>query len=911
MECAGDADLLRTVTSWLIADSNADDFLERPLCAGVLDDSGEHAVDANSDIAGAMFGPYRALRPIGIGGMGEVWLAARADGEFEQQVAIKRLLYPTPELVRRFRHERRMLAGLQHPHIAQLHDGGVGTDGAPYFVMEYVDGEPITVYCDANHCGLRARVALILQVCSAVQYAHRNLIVHRDLKPSNVLVDADGQVKLLDFGIAKLLESTDGSDEATATLVQRMTPDYAAPEQILGEAVTTATDVYALGVLLFELLAGERPFKFGRVRGELERAMAATTPSASAIAARSIGTQRNWANRLRGDLDRIISKAMAKEPERRYASAETLSDDLRAYLSGRPVIARGDDAGYRLRKFVGRNRTGAVAVVAIALAMIAATAISLQQARVAQRQAQRADAEKSFVLGILDANNPDDTQGKGETLTARQILDRAAERLDKDLATQPAVRALLKNEIGDIYWDYGQYSRALPLLEQAVQLAEATGLPGGQRVAFMIDLGKDQRILRHLADASSTFRKALDLARATDGADSELDINVRSEYSVTLAYAARFDEAEAQARQVMGVVSQRHSKGTPEYSAALDTLAFSLGAHLHQAEAVDLRQQQLAVNERLHPQLHSAVSITSNDLGLALFDEGRLPQAETSLRRALAMHAQLLGKSHPHYGINETNLARVLDREGHFDEAQVMLADGLEIKRRALGEESDMLDSSYRALALNALNRGDAAVAEANARRALELDLRTYGTRQQNPVESQIVLGTVLLNRGAFVEAERLLQTAAATGDEIYGRPNDASGYARALQARSLARRGDVNSAMRMFETALAALRASVGEQHFEYADALTWQGDAELARGDIQRADGTAQKALTSARASYPVGDALIADSLLLQAHVDLALGRSADALPLLREALALRKAALRSDDPRITEIESALRTS
>ncbi len=909
-QCAGDLQLRSEVERLLAADAASDDFLDRPLPLQSVTDAAERSVD-EADMAGTLLGSYRVLRLIGVGGMGEVWLAERADGEFEQQVAIKRLLYPTPELVRRFRHERRVLAGLKHPHIAQLHDGGVAPDGAPYFVMEYVEGEPITRWCDERGADLNTRLALFLQVCDAVQYAHRNLVVHRDLKPSNVLVDASGQAKLLDFGIAKVLESTD-EGQATQTLVQRLTPDYAAPEQIRGEAITTATDVYALGVLLFELLAGERPYKLGRQRSELERAIVATTPQlASTIAARSNGAPRQWARRLRGDLDRIISKAMAKEPERRYASAETLSDDLRSYLSGRPVIARGDDAGYRLRKFVGRNRAGAVAVVAILLALVAATVISLYQARVAQRQAQRADAEKSFVLGILDANDPDDTQGKGETLTARQILDRAAERLDKDLADQPAVRALLKNEIGDLYWNYGQYMRALPLFAQAVQLAEATGLPAAQRVAFMIELGKDQRMLRHLDDASATFHKALDLARATDGANSELDLNVRGQYSVTLAYAAHFDEAEAQARQVMDVVTQRHSKDSAEYSDALDTLAFSFGAHRHQTEAVDLRQQQLALNERLHPQLHSAVSIACNDLGLALLDAGRLPQAETSLRRALSMHEQLLGKSHPHYGINETNLARVVDREGHFDEAQAMLADGLEIKRRALGDESDMLDSSYRALALNALHRGDAIVAESNARRALELDLRTYGTRQQNSVESQIVLGDVLLNRGGFVEAERLLHTAAATADEIYGKPNDASGYARALQARALARVGHVDAAMPMFDAALAALRASVGDQHFEYADALTWRGEAELASGDIQRADGTAQNALISARVAYPPGDALIADALFLQARVDVALGRSAAALPLLREAFALRKAALKIDDPRIIEIESALRTS
>ena len=310
-QCAGDTQLRSEVERLLAADAASDDFLDRPLPLQSVCDAAERSVD-EADMAGTLLGSYRVLRLIGVGGMGEVWLAERADGEFEQQVAIKRLLYPTPELVRRFRHERRVLAGLKHPHIAQLHDGGVAPDGAPYFVMEYVEGEPITRWCDERGADLDTRLALFLQVCDAVQYAHRNLVVHRDLKPSNVLVDASGQVKLLDFGIAKVLESTE-EGEATQTLIQRLTPDYAAPEQIRGEAITTATDVYALGVLLFELVAGERPYRLGRQRGELERAIVATMPHlASAIAARSNGAPRQWARRLRGDLDRIVSKAMAK-----------------------------------------------------------------------------------------------------------------------------------------------------------------------------------------------------------------------------------------------------------------------------------------------------------------------------------------------------------------------------------------------------------------------------------------------------------------------------------------------------------------------------------------------------------------------------------------------------------------------
>jgi serine/threonine-protein kinase len=901
-----DRALRARVERMLAADAAAADFLERPLAdIGTDLTAGEDAGGAPVAAAGAVFGAYRTLASIGAGGMGEVWLAERVDGEFEQRVAIKRLLYPTPELVRRFLNERRVLAGLQHPRIAALFDGGVAADGSPYFVMEYVEGVAITTYCRSCAGGLEARIALLLQVCDAVQYAHRNLVVHRDLKPSNILVTADGQVKLLDFGIAKVLEVT-GESDATVTTVQRLTPDYAAPEQVRGDVVTTATDVYALGVLLFELLAGDRPYRVGGSRLDVQRAILQSKPALPSVLAARAG--QTWARKLAGDLDRITMKAMAKEPERRYASVGAMADDLERWLGGRPILARGDDPWYRVRKFVGRNRAVVVAAMVVVLALLAAATISLRQARHAGEQARRAEAEKAFVLGILDANDPNLTQGRQLTLTAREILDRAADRIDTDLADQPLVRAELYDEIGNLYWDYGLFERAQPLFERAVALGQTAGAADDQRVAYLVDLGADQQIQRHLSASEAAYRKALDLAQTRLGENAPQACDARGYLSETLAYAGRFAEAESDARASVACVLLHHPKTSDEYAHALERIAFAELEGRRYPESVALHREELAIYEHAHPDLNSTVSTTLNELGLALIGSGRIGEAEAVLRRALDRHERLLGKQHPHYAGTQSNLAAAVDLAGRFEEARALLDESLKSRSRALGEDSFVLAGTWRHLGLNALHRGDPVAAEIDARRAVALDVKAYGEENQASLESNLLLGRIVSQAGRSVEAESILRRAIATADHLFGSAGDACGYARALLARSLAGEGRFGDAQPLFEQGLAMLRASVGEAHYETADALTWKGEAEAAGGAWELAQATSLQALDSARAAYPEGDVLIADAQLLRGRVELAAGQKAAAVESLQEALALRQAALQPGDARIAEVTGLL---
>ncbi|MEM6335703.1 MAG: serine/threonine-protein kinase, partial [Bacteroidota bacterium] len=480
--CEGDEALRAEVEALLAADAEADAFLEQPVThAGSIREAA--ALLAAELPAEGRAGPYRLLQSLGRGGMGTVYLAQRDDGAFEQNVAVKivRRGMDTDDILTRFRTERQILASLQHPNIARLLDGGMTADGRPYFVMEYVEGVPITRYCDEHRLSIDERLRLFATVCGAVQYAHQNLIVHRDLKPGNILVADDGTVKLLDFGIAKLLDPDFGGVEArTRTEMRVMTPEYASPEQVRGNVLTTASDVYTLGVLLYELLAGRRPYDLpSRLQHEIERVICAEDPARPSTAVKRVVTLRrrdgttetvspdtiserrnmppdSLKRRLGGDLDTIVLKAMSKEPARRYGSAEQLAQDVRRHLDGLPVEARPATVSYRLRKFVERHRVGFTAsmiIIGLTVALLSTTFVQQRRTEAALLRAET-EAETSrrvaeFFAGFFRAADP--RQAQGDTLTVYDVLDIGTRRIDAELASEPNVRAGLLLTLGDVY----------------------------------------------------------------------------------------------------------------------------------------------------------------------------------------------------------------------------------------------------------------------------------------------------------------------------------------------------------------------------------------------------------------------------------------------------------------------------
>ena len=400
-ECYGDATLRREVQSLIDSDAQATSFIEDPASAippGLLSEP-----EPETSLAGRHFGPYEIVREIGRGGLGAVYLAIRSDGEYRKEVAVKliRRGLDTEDILRRFRNERQILAQLDHPNIARLVDGGTTDDGLPFFVMEYVKGEPISAYCDTHRLDTHQRLELFRKVCGAVTYAHQNLVIHRDLKPSNILVAADGEPKLLDFGIAKLLTAGDEPMfTQTAPALRAMTPEYASPEQIRGERITTASDVYTLGVLLYELLTGQKPYRLKtRTSEEIARAITDQEPErpSTAITRAAVSAESALHNpqALRGDLDNIVLMAMRKEPHRRYASAATLADDIRRHQEGLPVAARPNTFSYRAGKFIARHRLGVAAAAVVMLAIIGGMIATLWQAGVARAERGRAETERT------------------------------------------------------------------------------------------------------------------------------------------------------------------------------------------------------------------------------------------------------------------------------------------------------------------------------------------------------------------------------------------------------------------------------------------------------------------------------------------------------------------------------------
>jgi serine/threonine-protein kinase len=478
--CSGDPELRREVEAMLVHVDTARRLLDSPpgaVAAAIVGSEATARTDVPDQHAGERVGHYRLVHEVGRGGMSRVYLAERADGQFEQRVAVELLrpgLDSDLDLVR-FRAERQILASVSHPNISRLLDGGLTDDGRPYLVMEYVEGVPIDEYCSTRGLGLSDKLTLFTTVVEATQYAHRSLVVHRDLKPSNVLITSDGVVKLLDFGLAKLLErdAMPNARPTTRTGHRWMTPEYAAPEQIRGEPVTTLTDVYQLGVILYELLSGRLPFTGqGGNLHELEQAILEREPVPPSVA----GTNKAVA----GDLDAIVLKAIRKEPEHRYASAAALAEDIQRFLSGHPVRARSGTRGYRVRKFVRRHRASVAAGSLTAIALIAATGFSLAQMREARRQRDVAvqEARRQQAMSDIQSVLAGDSRGPdGRTLSIVERIDLARAVLTQRFRTEPAIVVETLSDLSSRLYDVGLREDERRLLARAQAIARERALP--------------------------------------------------------------------------------------------------------------------------------------------------------------------------------------------------------------------------------------------------------------------------------------------------------------------------------------------------------------------------------------------------------------------------------------------------
>ena len=584
--------------------------------------------------AGDIVGPYRLVRLLGRGGMGEVWLAERIDGVLKRPVALKlpMLGMRRSALVQRFARERDILAALTHPHIARLYDAGVAADGQPYLALEFVEGKPVTDYCRERSLGIRSRVTLLRQVLDAVQYAHANLVIHRDLKPSNVLVTPDGRAMLLDFGIAKLLDDEQGGGQETELTRlggRALTPDYAAPEQIAGAPVSIATDVYVLGLLAYELLAGSRPFP-AATRGDLERAVLSADPVRPSQV--SGGVLAKATRTSASDVDAIVLKALKKAPQERYATVNAFADDLDRWLAGEPVFAQHDSMWYRTRKFAGRHRVGIAGGATLALALVAATLFSAWQASIARREARTAEAVESFMRDVFAANTGAQADpAAARNTTARELLDRGAQRVDAALADTPEARARVLETLADMYGELALYRQTLELRRKQVALLRETESASSARLAKAIgEEAQAALAANEAAEAQRGFAEALAiLDRRGDDASFERGV---IESSIAQLHIVQGTDGLEHARRAVAIL-RRHP---PSQSLlwALHRFAYLASDQGELAASVAAVREGLAIAPGLGDQGLEPVSRLHFSLGQLQSEQYHLAEAEASLRRA-------------------------------------------------------------------------------------------------------------------------------------------------------------------------------------------------------------------------------------------------------------------------------------
>ncbi len=806
-----DPSLREEVEALLAADSGAEGYLGR-LNAEVLGPALDAALAERDPMAGTLVGPYRVGPRLGQGGMGTVYRAERADDTFAQTVALK-LVRPglAPEVTARFRAERSILARLEHPHIARLLDGGVTEpagdlgDGRPWLAMEFVDGEPITAYCDRKRLSVNERLALFETVCEAVAFAHRNLVVHRDLKPSNILVTDDRTVKLLDFGIAKLLE-----DDAPFTVaetrvgVQVMTPEYAAPEQVRAEAVTVATDVYALGILLYELLTGRRPYQLStRARHEMERAIleeAPTRPSTAvteplATAGDTLATTPDTLSRARradtsalrrrlaGDLDQIVLTALRKEPERRYGSADAFADDVRRHLGGLPVKARPDTAGYRTRKFVRRHRLGIGAAALVFLALAAGLGVALWQAAEARAAEARAETEAltatataDFLASLFSAADPG--VALGDSLTANDLLVRGAERLEDELADEPLVRAQILDAIAGAHLGLGDYARADTLFRRIIDVLGPVRADEPVRYAMAVgNLGMTRGRLGDLAGSERYLTDAVALYEAA-GDTLSLDFgSTLNQFAIMRYRQGRYDEAIPSLQRVIAVdraVSEAEGAPVPGLAIHIDNLGSLFLALERFEEAEPLMREGLALHRALLGDRHPTVAVSLGNLATMLGQMDRFEEAEALSRDALALSVELLSPDHPNVAVAQSKLATILARQERFDEAQPLFEQSLATRRVVFGNQHPRTATGLISLGTTLRQRGRPGEAIPLLREALGITEALLPPGHTREVDARAQLARALDATGDTAGARAVLQRGLARLDTL-DEPNDAA----------------------------------------------------------------------------------------------------------------------------------------
>ncbi|HME40914.1 MAG TPA: serine/threonine-protein kinase [Steroidobacteraceae bacterium] len=837
--CGDDIDLRSSVESLLESDQRREDLLLH-----AIGEAAESLLEDHQDrLIGTRVGPYRVVSILGHGGMSTVYRGERDDSQYQQTVAIKVLQHAAlhPRLRSRLHSERHILATLDHPSIARLIDSGDLEDGTPYLVMEHVDGESIDSYCDSRTLFVRERLELFIQVCAAVQYAHRNLVVHRDIKSSNIFVTGEGAPKLLDFGIAKLLAPESLSHTLPVTRLQEriLTPENAAPEQVLGRPITTATDIYALGVLLYQLVTGRSPYRLlSYSQLQLERAICMddpVRPSQMVISKlsgekdsdrsrisdrRGLSPQRLRA-RLSGDLDAIIAMAMRKEPDRRYPSVEALADDLNRHLLGQPVRARQGDWRYNTAKFLRRYvvAVAAAAAVFLGLALFAGVMFwqnhRIELARDATAQERdRAQQVSAFLVDVFSQADPFKAQGREPT--AKDLLDRGAEKIKGNVNLQPEVRAQLLESIGLAYRRQGLSERAIPLFEQALAIRrQERPLDNGQVAVALANLASALTDAGNLVSAEAYLQQAVALSESGGEARAIETADILVQFG-NFALQAKSDPARAAELFGKALVIYRNTLGNQnlQVASALNGLATAAVWMSDYPLAEHYQREALGIFQATVPRNHPDNAVALATLGYILTQRDKYVEAEQDLNEALQIERSVFGVDNQRSAAIEADLGILYDRQGDIPRAIAAAERALKIARDRLGVGHYIVGYYLDALASLSMKANDLASAESYCRQALAVYAQSLPARHLYIASTHQQLGEILLRRGSLPDAETQLRIALDMNASLAGAGSWRAARSEASLGWILIQRNQDSEGESMLLAARSKLLATVGAQN-------------------------------------------------------------------------------------------------